>query len=155
MKLSEFKKMVQTVENLNFELPNGELVPSHYHVTEIGAITKHFIDCGGTVREEKSVNFQLWYSNDTDHQLKPQRLLDIIALSESKLGIEDGEIEVEYQMETIGKFGLDYNGKNFVLTAKNTDCLALSQCGIPQEKNQVDLSDMFAETSCTANSGCC
>ena len=156
MKLSEFKKIVQTVENLNFELPNGEFVPSHYHVTEVGSVSKHFIDCGGTVREEKNINFQLWYSNDVDHQLKPQRLLEIIALSESKLGIEDGEIEVEYQMETIGKFGMDYNGKNFVLVAKKTDCLASDKCEIPQEKTQIDLSDMFAETNnCTPGGGCC
>jgi len=157
MKLSEFKKIVETVENLSFELPNGELVPSHYHVTEVGSISKHFIDCGGTVREEKHINFQLWYNNnDMDHQLKPQRLLEIIALSESKLGIEDGEIEVEYQMETIGKFGLDYNGKNFNLVAKMTDCLAPSKCEIPQKKTQIDLSDLVMENnSCSPGSGCC
>jgi hypothetical protein len=48
MKLSEFKKQLSTVTDLNFVLPNG-VVPQHFHVTEVGQITKNFIDCGGTL----------------------------------------------------------------------------------------------------------
>ncbi|HAZ25722.1 MAG TPA: hypothetical protein DCY95_14960, partial [Algoriphagus sp.] len=84
---------------------------------------------GGTIRQEEKVNFQLWNENDYDHRLHPEKLLKIIELSESKLGIPDWEIEVEYQGETIGKYGLDYNGKSFLLTTKMTDCLAKSECG--------------------------
>ena len=43
-----------------FELPNGNKVSNHFHVTEVGEITKHFIDCGGKERVEKVVNFQLF-----------------------------------------------------------------------------------------------
>lgn len=50
MKLSEFKKQLSTVTELNFVLPNGTIVPQHFHVTEVGQVTKNFIDCGGTVR---------------------------------------------------------------------------------------------------------
>lgn len=161
MKLSEFKRKVAEVKNLEFILPNGESVPSHYHVTEVGSITKNFIDCGGTLREEKKVNFQLWYANDFDHKLKPQKMLDIIRLSEEKLGIQDFEIEVEYQSDTIGKYGLDFNGSAFVLTSKKTDCLAQDKCGIPpknlQKKPRIKLSDLSANKaeSCTPGSGCC
>lgn len=156
MRLSEFKSLIQSIGQLGFEMPDGTLVPSHYHVTEVGSISKHFIDCGGTVREERHVNFQLWYSNDTDHHLKPERLLEIIRISEEKLNLQDGEIEVEYQMDTIGKFALDYNGKNFVLKSKQTDCLALDKCEVPQEKKKFDLSDMMADTNCCSpDSGCC
>jgi len=156
MKLSEFKEIVSTVDDLKFELPNGESVPSHYHVTEVGYITKNFIDCGGTVREEKVVNFQLWYSTDFDHKLAPQKMLDIINLSENKLGIKDFEIEVEYQAETIGKYGLQFNGNAFVLASKMTDCLASDKCGIPEAKPKLNLSTLaVASNSCTPNSGCC
>jgi hypothetical protein len=41
--------------------------------------------------------------------------LDIITLSEKVLGIEDNDIEVEYQGETIGKYDLEFNGKDFML----------------------------------------
>jgi hypothetical protein len=50
MKLSQFKLQLSSLSNLNFVLPNGTIIPKHFHVTEVGQITKHFIDCGGTVR---------------------------------------------------------------------------------------------------------
>lgn len=155
MKLSEIKDKLNKLEKIAFQLPNGELVPNHFHVTEIGKITKHFIDCGGTVRKEEVVNFQLWNANDYDHRLHPEKLLDIIKLSERVLEIEDLEIEVEYQADTIGKFGLDFDGQNFLLTNKETDCLAKDKCGILNEKLKVKLSELNNESSCTPGGGCC
>lgn len=156
MKLSEIKNKLNTLENVVFVLPNGTYVPEHFHVTEVGLITKNFIDCGGTVRKETVVNFQLWDANDFDHRLKPQKLLNIIALSEKVLGIEDFEIEVEYQAETIGKYDLGFNGTEFTLLNKQTACLAEDQCGIPAEKQKVKLSEISSQTnSCTPGGGCC
>ncbi|WP_147679056.1 DUF6428 family protein [Algibacter pacificus] len=155
MKLSEIKKELSTLNQIAFKLPNGELVPNHFHVTEVGKITKHFIDCGGTVRKENVVNFQLWNANDYDHRLHPEKLLNIIELSEKTLGIEDLEIEVEYQGETIGKFGLDFDGTNFLLTTKQTDCLAPDQCGVPAEKPKLQFSEIPTGQSCKPGSGCC
>ncbi|MGX7836089.1 DUF6428 family protein, partial [Campylobacter fetus subsp. venerealis] len=67
---------------------------------------------------------------------------NIIELSEKVLELEDLEVEVEYQAETIGKFGLDFDGINFLLTSKQTDCLAKDKCGIPQEKQKISLADI-------------
>lgn len=150
MKLSVVKQILPTLENVEFQLENGTFVPEHFHVTEVGMITKHFIDCGGTIRTEKVVNFQLWNANDLEHRLKPTKLLNIIQLSEDKLGIEDAEIEVEYQDQTIGKYNLDFNGKTFILKNKATACLASDACGIPTEKQKVETS-----SCCSSNSGCC
>lgn len=156
MKLSEIKNYLNTAENVNFELENGTRVPEHFHVTEVGIITKNFIDCGGTVRNEKVANFQLWDANDFEHRLKPKKLLDIIALSEKVLGMEDLEIEVEYQAETIGKFDLGFNGKDFLLINKQTNCLAQDNCGIPNEKTKINLSNLQTQTACcTPGGGCC
>ena len=157
MKLSEIKTHLATANSVNFQLPNGTFVPEHFHVTEVGVITKNFIDCGGKVRAEKVANFQLWNANDTDHRLKPKKLLDIIVLSEKVLGIEDLEVEVEYQSDTIGKYGIDYNGENFVLTIKQTDCLAKDNCGIENGKKKVSLSELQTTTDacCTPGSKCC
>jgi hypothetical protein len=157
MKLSEVKGLLSTVEAVDFKIQNGGLVPEHFHVTEVGLITKHFIDCGGTERIEKVANFQLRNANDFEHRLKPQKLLNIIELSERKLGMGDLEVEVEYQSDTIGKYGLDFNGKEFVLTTKQTACLASDACGIPPEKLKVKLSDLQAieQASCTPGGGCC
>ncbi len=151
MKLSELKLQLKDIETLNFILPNGSFVPTHFHVTEIGLITKKFIDCGGTLRDESVINFQLWEANDFDHKLAPRKLLGIIGLSERKLALEDLEIEVEYQADTIGKYGLDFDGTNFLLTQKKTNCLAMDNCGIPVE--QLEESDNT--NACTPGSGCC
>ncbi|MFN8116279.1 MAG: DUF6428 family protein [Bacteroidia bacterium] len=155
MKLSEFKKQLSTVTDLNFVLPNGTKVPQHFHVTEVGQVTKNFIDCGGTVRNEKVVNFQLWEANDFDHRLAPKKLNDIIALSEKVLGLEDAEIEVEYQSDTIGKYGVEFNGKDFTLTSTQTNCLAQDKCGIPPEKLKVNLVDLSNNQSCCTPGGKC
>ncbi len=117
MKLSEFKTQLNSLSELTFLLPNGASIPQHFHVTEVGQITKHFIDCGGVVRNEKVVSFQLWEAGDYDHRLAPGKLNDIITLSEKVLGVEDAEIEVEYQGDTIGKYGVEFNGKQFLLTS--------------------------------------
>nr|WP_321223146.1 DUF6428 family protein [uncultured Psychroserpens sp.] len=155
MKLSQVKQALNNLETISFKLPNGELVPNHFHVTEVGKITKHFIDCGGTVRKEEVVNFQLWNANDYDHRLHPEKLLNIIELSENVLGIEDLEIEVEYQADTIGKFGLDFDETHFLLTSKQTDCLAKDQCGIPAAKPKLELSKISSKNTCAPGSGCC
>lgn len=158
MKLSEIKTQLSKVEEVRFVLPDGSFVPAHFHVTEVGVITKDFIDCGGTVRHEKVANFQLWSANDTDHQLAPEKLLKIIALSEKVLGIEDLEIEIEYQSDTIGKYGLEFDGVNFILSTKQTDCLAKDNCGAPQEKPKIRWSNQKQEepqSCCSPDSGCC
>ena len=147
MKLSQIKNHLLQLETVNFKLEDNTSVPEHFHVTEIGVITKHFIDCGGTVRNEKVANFQLWDANDYDHRLKPQKLMNIISLSESKLGMEDLEIEVEYQSATIGKYNLDFDGKDFILTNKRTACLAKENCGVPESKE--------TNSCCSNESNCC
>ena len=86
MKLSEIKTLLPNLENVAFQLENGTFVPEHFHVTEVGITTKNFIDCGGVIRNEKSVNFQLWNANDYEHRLKAGKLLDIISLAEKLLG---------------------------------------------------------------------
>jgi hypothetical protein len=157
MKLLEIKNELRKLKNIAFQLPNGDLVPIHFHVTEVGKVTKNFIDCGGTVRNEEVVSFQLWEANDYDHRLHPEKLLNIIELSEEKLQIPDLEIEVEYQMnDTIGKFDLDFNGTNFLLISKLTDCLAKDKCGIPEEKPKLKFNELNTQgNSCTPGSGCC
>ncbi|QLE02632.1 hypothetical protein HX109_14090 [Galbibacter sp. BG1] len=153
MKLSEFKQILENQDQIGFQLPNGKLVPSHFHVTEVGAISKRFIDCGGTLRNEEVISLQLWEENDYDHRLHPEKLLQIIELSEKKLLLDDLEIEVEYQGETINKFGLAFDGNVFQLITKQTDCLAKDKCGIP-EKKKVRLSELNTN-ACAPGSGCC
>ena len=150
MKLEEFKTALKNLSQIAFELPNGQLVPKHFHVTEVGKVTKDFIDCGGVLRKERVVNFQLWEADDYDHRLNPDKLLNIITIAENVLHISNDEIEVEYQGETIGKYGLEIKGNNFILTSKVTDCLAKDNCGIAEPEKIEN-----AANACTPGSGCC
>jgi hypothetical protein len=133
MKISDMKTYLADIQAINFRLPDGSYLPSHFHVTEVGLVTKHFIDCGGVERTETVANFQLWEAGDYDHRLAPQKFLHILNLSKQILKSDDLDIEVEYQQNTIGKFGLEFDGKDFVLTPKQTACLAQDACGIPNK----------------------
>ncbi|MDZ7613516.1 MAG: DUF6428 family protein [Flavobacteriaceae bacterium] len=157
MKISQIKEKLKGLESISFRLPDGSFVPAHFHVTEVGRISKHYIDCGGTVRREEVAGFQLWEANDYDHRLHPEKLVGIIELSERILGLDDLEIEVEYQAATIGKFGLDFDGSTFLLTTKHTDCLAKDYCGTDQVKPKIRLSDLQNEPAgcCSPNIKCC
>lgn len=158
MTLFQFKEALGLITDIRFLLPDGEALPAHVHITEVGQVNKHFIDCGGTIRTEQKVSFQLWESVDTWHRLTPHKLVHIIELSEQKVGVGNNEIEVEYQAQTISKYGVEFNGTAFVLTSQQTACLAQDQCGIPVEKTKTNLADLStANTSscCTPGGGCC
>lgn len=148
MKLSTFKEHLNSVNSLTFILPNGGFVPQHFHITEVGQIHKKFIDCGGTIREEMKISFQLWENGEDLHRLAPDKLMKIISLSEAKLSLIDAEIEVEYQNQSIGLYGLEFAEGNFLLTSKNTACLAIDSCG---NKNDVGQK---ANACCGPNKKC-
>jgi len=154
MLISAFKQTLRELDTLKFQLPNGEFVPAHFHITEVGNITRNFIDCGGVQRQENKLNLQLWVASDTDHRLDPTNLLNILQLAEKQLGNSNEEVEVEYQQSTIGRYKLAFNGAVFQLINTQTACLAPNQCGIPpQEKPRVRVT--ASGLSCNPNSGCC
>ncbi|MBN3519585.1 hypothetical protein JYB62_06175 [Algoriphagus lutimaris] len=155
MKLSELTTELKELEELRFVLPNGELVPSHFHVTEIGQINKKFIDCGGKIREDKAVSFQLWEDGDFNHRLGAKKLLHIINLSVQALRLEDHEIEVEYQGDTIGKYGIQVIDGNINLTTKQTTCLAKETCGAPKSSSELSINKMNTAISCSPGGGFC
>jgi hypothetical protein len=154
MKLSDFKIHISKVDKVNFQLENGSFIPSHFHITEIGLSNKKFIDCGGVVRNENLISFQLWHANDFNHRLKPKNILEIISIAENAIISEDLEIEVEYQDSTIGKYNVSFDGKNFILLNKKTNCLAEDQCGIEIKKPKISLSQLQT-SNCSPDSDCC
>lgn len=158
MRISELKAYLAGRTNLRIDLPDGTAVPGHFHVTEVGEVTKHFVDCGGKVRHEKRASLQLWTAEDYDHRLHPEKMATIVAIAERDLGLGDLEIEVEYQgATTIQKFGLAANGESLQLVGTLTACLALEDCGLPApvKKAAVSLSSFTAKSSCAPGSGCC
>lgn len=149
MTITELKQHLNGLTQLSFQLPNGELVPAHFHLTEIGLVTRHFMDCGGTLRSTNAVNLQLWYDQDVDHRLSSEKFIRIIEQSEGVLNLANHEVEVEYQGKTIEKYGLTIKNGIFHLEPKFTDCLAKESCGIPEPTTQNQTQ------SCPPGSGCC
>jgi hypothetical protein len=120
---------------LHFMLPSGEVVPEHFHVTEVGRIHKVFVDCGGTRRELVTCLLQLWTANDFAHRLTAEKLSKILSLSAPVLAADDLEVEVEYGSEVASQYKLvdavvNGEGVFLVLDGKQTACLALDKCGI-------------------------
>ncbi len=157
MKLSELKNHLSKLNSIHIIQPTGEPVPVHFHITEVGLTTKHFIDCGGDVHTNTYANIQIWVADDLQHRLQASHLLHIINLSDKILQENDYDIEVEYQTETIGIYGLETDGENFKLVPKYTDCLAKVKCNLPQPKQKLQLVDLTTnnESCCTPGGGCC
>jgi Family of unknown function (DUF6428) len=157
MQLQEFKHALAQMDALQFILPNGTLIPAHFHITEAGLTTKQYIDCGGTIRSESFASMQIWVAEDVDHRLNPQKLMGILSKSERLFGNSDYEVELEYQGETIGRFGVELQGSTFVLTSRQTACLAQDACNIIEPLPQTARMQFEIQGAqvCTPGGGCC
>jgi|TARA_R110000824_G_scaffold4340_1_gene21031 hypothetical protein len=142
MKLKEFKErlilgLVNPTQPLLFKLEDGTIIPPYFHITEMGLKMKHFVDCGGTVRTEQWITFQIWTADDFDHRLTPQQLIELIHKNEGLFKQPELEVEMEYQTNTIGSYSLNIDPTNsltYILNSKKTNCLAPDKCGITQDR---------------------
>lgn len=121
---------------VQFQLPTGSLIPAHFHVTEVGRIDKHFIDCGGTRRHASSCLLQTWVAEDLDHRLTAAKLSSILDLAQPILDSTDLPVEIEYGPDVaaqyaVSDFDLSDAAFTFTLTGRKTDCLDPDKCGIP------------------------
>lgn len=121
---------------LRIKLPGGEHIPEHFHVTEVGQVTKRFIDCGGMSRSSGTAVLQVWVAKDYDHRLVSTKLAKILTLAEWNLKIDNNlPVEIEYEGSTISQYPLvgvelTVEGLVFITETKHTDCLAKDKCGV-------------------------
>lgn len=144
MRISAFVQALSAASDatIRFRLPNGELTPAHAHVTEVARISKRFIDCGGTFREDAMCRLQTWVADDYDHRLTAGKLVKIIEKARSILGTEDLEVDVEHDLGFVTQFPLESvekAGSELILTLKgrNTACLAPELCCPPTPETQI------------------
>ena len=155
MNIGQFRRLLADApaQHLELRLPTGESVPAHFHITEVGKVTRDFIDCGGTRRSEASCVLQTLVAHDVDHRLSTSKLAGILEKS-SSLGIEDSlEVEVEVQGASIEVYGISDSKRDdgtlcFTLKPKQTACLALDKCGLNVVQNE-------NPDCCESSSGCC
>lgn len=120
---------------IHFMLPDQSFVPAHFHITEVGRVTKEFIDCGGTVRSTASCVLQVWVAQDLDHRLNTTKLAQIVQMAGSLLKSTELPVEVEYEGMFVSQFPVAAAevtpaGVLFHLGTKHTACLAPDQCGV-------------------------
>lgn len=154
MRLLQFTNALEALESMEIRDLNGIRIPSHFHVTEVGKTTRESIDCGGNPHSVSKATVQLYTAQDVDHRLSPRKIAAILKRTGRQLGLEDEEVEVEYQIDrdTVGLYGLELIEGVFYLTARHTDCLAKETCGIPEPATETVST---SSDCCTPGAGCC
>ncbi|TWT95275.1 hypothetical protein Pla108_34190 [Botrimarina colliarenosi] len=137
MKVAEFRAAIAANPDcsLRVELADGAAIADHFHVTEVSAVTKDFVDCGGVRRTEVRCGLQTLVAGDIDHRLTTTKLAKILALVEQLDLPEDAVVEVEHQERSVSIDVVDSvvrRGETVVirLRPKQTACLAEDACGI-------------------------
>ena len=151
MRLSELQQVLEQNPDTfpRFVLPNGDHIPAHAHVTEVGHVLRNFIDCGGkTGREEKAL-LQTHVGNDTEHRLRSDRFIKILKLGERVLPDDQLNVEVEYDCCVVAQYPIsevkragDY--LNIILQRGRTQCRA-------RERREA----VANEACCGATAACC
>ncbi len=113
--------------------PDGDPIEAHFHVTEVGRVQKHFVDCGGTVRRTVTCLLQTWVGDDVDHRITAGKLLKAFDHGAAVLGTDDLPVELEYEACNVIQFkvvAVEREADRFVvrLAGKHTDCLARDVC---------------------------
>jgi hypothetical protein len=136
---------------IHIVLPNGDSIPAHFHITEVGHVIRRFIDCGGTVRLVESCLLQAWVpEGGTEHRLTAGKLAKILEISRQIVPSQELEAEIEYDCGVVGQYTIaNINVQSdvlvFTLGNKTTDCLARERCGV---------EPAASAASCCGGSGC-
>src|SRR5438105_9746116 len=87
-----------------FVLPNGDYIPAHAHVTEVGYLARSFVDCGGLTGKEEKILLQTHVGDDTDHRLRSDRFAKILQLGHRVIPSADLDVDVEYDCCVVAQY---------------------------------------------------
>jgi uncharacterized protein DUF6428 len=132
-----------------FVLPDGDYIPAHAHVTEVGHVVKNFIDCGGLTGKEEKVLLQTHVGDDTDHRLQSDRFAKILRLGNQVIPSADLDVDVEYDCCVVAQYPIaeatpDGEHLNLILQRGRTQCRA-------RERRESET----AAGCCAASAVCC
>jgi uncharacterized protein DUF6428 len=132
-----------------FILPNGDQIPAHAHVTEVGHVVRNFIDCGGITGKEEKTVLQTHVGDDIDHRLRSDRFSKILQLGAQLLPHPDLDVHVEYDCCVVAQYPmatarLEGEHLDLILQRGRTQCRA-------RERREPGVAD----TCCAAASARC
>jgi len=137
-------------KSIIFTLPNEEVVPASFHITDVGVVNRHLIDCGGQTRTEEQVHLQLWTGKDYDHRVTTDTANRILNQSQSVINKikepKTAQVLVEYQLDwhgipifslfAVNDMQASDTEVNILLSTIQTACLAAersnSECGVSE-----------------------
>ena len=151
MKLSDLRAVLDKYPGTfpRFILPDGDSIPLHAHVTEVGHVVKNFIDCGGVMGKSETVLLQTHVSQNTEHRLKTDRFAKILQLGERVLPHDQLEVEIEYDCCVVAQYPITAVAPagehlDVMLGKRQTQCLA-------RERRKLE----DADTCCETAAACC
>jgi hypothetical protein len=132
-----------------FVLPNGDYIPAHAHVTEVGHVARSFIDCGGLTGKEEKILLQTHVGDDADHRLRSDRFAKILQLGNRVIPSADLDVAVEYDCCVVAHYPIaearpDGEHLNLILRRGRTQCRA-------RERRERET----AADCCTTSAACC
>lgn len=162
MKLSQFSDLLHAhpAKAFHLTLPDARTVPVSFHITEVGHVTKTFIDCGGRLHAAQSCQLQVWLGGDTDHRLSAGKMAGVLSLAQARGVLPEGvelDVEIEYEdavisQYTVAGFAVTESAVVLDLAAKHTDCLAQEFCCPPVP---LTMAQGTPTGCCTPATGCC
>jgi hypothetical protein len=132
-----------------FVLPDGDYIPAHAHVTEVGHLVRNFIDCGGVAGQEEKVVLQTHVGSDINHRLRSDRFAKILELGSRVIPSRDLDVDIEYDCCVVAQYPIaeatpDGEHLNLILQRGRTQCRARDR----RESNTPD-------TCCATPATCC
>lgn len=138
MNVEQFLSLLEAnpQQSLRIVLPNGEVIAAHFHITEVGHVSKNFMDCGGTRRKTESCLLQTWVFLDLHHRLTTTKLANILRMAGDVLPALDLPVEIEHEAGVVSQYPVvsgSSDGQTLTLTTglKHTACLAMDLCCAP------------------------
>lgn len=158
MQLHELKSLLSEFSDRHFRirLPDGDAIPLSFHVTEIGHVHKRFLDCGGTLRESRTCQLQIWVGEDYEHRIETGKMAAILEKGKAVLPDDTVPVEIEYEDEVISQHTItshEITDDAVILTLahKHTECLAPELCGLPSINR---LPALGGKSSCSGPNCC-
>ena len=131
-----------------FVLPDGDYIPAHAHVTEVGHVVRNFIDCGELTGKEEKILLQTHVGDDTDHRLRSDRFAKILQMGNRVIPSADLDVDVEYDCCVVAQYPIaeaapDGEHLNLILQRGRTQCRARER-----RKSETPASCCATSTAC-------
>ena len=151
MTLVDLRNVLQTNSKrfLRFVLPDGDYIPAHAHVTEVGHVVRTFIDCGGLTGKEEKLMLQTHVGSDTDHRLRADRLAKILDLGNRVIPSAELDVDVEYDCCVVAQYPIAEaraEGDHLSLILQR----GRTQCRARERRERGTTADC-----CATSAGCC